>query len=89
MLLLFIGVEYLRLCFAFSVSYVFRGDCFVDDFRILLSSGSHFLDDAAKKIVGLAAPFEPLPEEISFDTDILEIVRTWRFHEGIYLKSID
>ena len=66
-----------------------RVDGHVDDFRIMESSGSQILDEAAKKIVGLAAPFEPLPEEISFDTDILEIVRTWRFHEGISLKSIE
>ena len=66
-----------------------RVDGHVDDFRIMESSGSQILDEAAKKIVGLAAPFDPLPEEISFDTDILEIVRTWRFHEGISLKSIE
>ena len=66
-----------------------RVDGHVDDFRIMESSGSQILDEAAKKIVGLAAPFEPLPEEISIDTDILEIVRTWRFHEGISLKSIE
>ena len=66
-----------------------RVDGHVDDFRIMESSGSQILDEAAKKIVRLAAPFEPLPEEISFDTDILEIVRTWRFHEGISLKSIE
>ena len=66
-----------------------RVDGHVDDFRIMESSGFQILDEAAKKIVQLAAPFEPLPEEISFDTDILEIVRTWRFHEGISLKSID
>ena len=66
-----------------------RVDGHVDDFRIMESSGSQILDEAAKKIVGLAAPFEPLPEEISSKTDILEIVRTWRFHEGISLKSIE
>ena len=66
-----------------------RVDGHVDEFRILESSGSQILDEAAKKIVELAAPFEPLPEEISFDTDILERVRTWRFHEGISLKSIE
>ena len=66
-----------------------RVDGHVDDFRIMESSGSQILDEAAEKIVGLAAPFDPLPEEISFDTDILEIVRTWRFHEGISLKSIE
>ena len=66
-----------------------RVDGHVDDFRIMESSGSQILDEAAEKIVGLAAPFDPLPEEISFDTDILEIVRTWRFHQGISLKSTE
>ena len=61
----------------------------MEDFRIMESSGSQILDEAAEKIVELAAPFDPLPEEISFETDILEIVRTWRFHEGISLKSTE
>ncbi len=66
-----------------------RVDGHVEDFRIMESSGSQILDEAAEKIVELAAPFDPLPEEISFETDILEIVRTWRFHEGISLKSTE
>ena len=59
-----------------------RADGQVEDIRILESSGSKMLDDAAERIVLLAAPFDPLPEEISVETDILEIIRTWRFHEG-------
>jgi len=51
------------------------------------SSGSPVLDAAAERIIRLAAPFDPFPEEISLETDILEIVRTWRFHEGISLKA--
>lgn len=43
------------------------------------SSGHKVLDEAAIRIVQLAAPFEPLPASISKDTDILEIIRTWRF----------
>jgi len=66
-----------------------RVDGHVDDFRIMESSGSKILDEAAEKIVELSAPFDPLPEEISSKTDILEIVRTWRFHQGISLKSTE
>jgi len=61
---------------------VVRADGQVEDIRILETSGSKVLDDAAERIVLLAAPFDPLPEEISVETDILEIIRTWRFHEG-------
>ena len=66
-----------------------RVDGHVDDFSIMESSGYQVLDEAAEKIVRLAAPFDPLPEKISSETDILEIVRTWRFHEGISLKSAE
>ena len=31
------------------------------------------------RIVRLAAPFSPLPEEISEQLDVLHITRTWRF----------
>ena len=64
-----------------------RADGHVEDFRIMESSGSPVLDAAAAEIIRLAAPFDPFPEEISLETDILEIVRTWRFHEGISLKA--
>ena len=47
--------------------------------RILRSSGHKVLDDAAARIVELAAPFAPLPPEIRKDTDILHITRTWEF----------
>ncbi|WJW75786.1 energy transducer TonB [Thiohalobacter sp. IOR34] len=46
---------------------------------VLRSSGHKILDDAAVRIVRLAAPFPPLPGEIRKDTDILHITRTWEF----------
>lgn len=46
------------------------------------SSGSTLLDDAAKRIVYLASPFAPFPSDIRKETDILHIMRTWRFNEG-------
>ncbi|HEX3058892.1 MAG TPA: energy transducer TonB, partial [Usitatibacter sp.] len=36
-------------------------------------------DDAARRIVRMAAPFEPFPPEIRADTDILYITRTYNF----------
>lgn len=40
------------------------------------------LNQAALRIVQLAAPFPPLPPEIAHETDILAITRTWHFtHE--------
>jgi protein TonB len=57
------------------------------DIRILQSSGHNLLDQAAVNIVNLAAPFEPFPESMRADADILEIIRTWRFHEGNALTS--
>ena len=64
-----------------------RVDGQVEDIRILETSGSKVLDDAAERIALLAAPFDPLPEGISRETDILEIIRTWRFHEGKSLST--
>ena len=64
-----------------------RVDGHVESFRIMESSGSPVLDAAAEEIIRLAAPFDPFPEAIRLETDILEIVRTWRFHEGISLKA--
>lgn len=46
---------------------------------LLKSSGHQVLDDAAIRIVELAAPFPPLPEAVRKDTDLLYITRTWEF----------
>ncbi len=59
-----------------------RPDGSVNEVLILKSSNSRVLDQAAIDIVNLAAPFEPFPEELIGQYDILEIIRTWRFQEG-------
>ena len=43
------------------------------------SSGKTVLDDAAIRIVGLAAPYDPLPAEIRSEVDELHITRIWKF----------
>jgi len=54
----------------------------VSEIQILQSSGHILLDQAAVQIVNMAAPFDPFPEAMRAEADILEIIRTWRFHEG-------
>lgn len=55
----------------------------VHSVAVLRSSGHKLLDDAAVRIVELAAPFAPFPPEIRAETDILHITRTWRFNETL------
>jgi len=59
----------------------------VNEIQVLQSSGYSILDQAAVEIVNLAAPFDPIPEAMRAQVDILEIIRTWRFHEGNALTS--
>ena len=59
----------------------------VRDITIRKPSGHKILDDAAVRIVKLAAPFAPFPESISKDTDVLYITRTWVFTSSNRLKS--
>ena len=51
----------------------------IEDVEINKSSGHRILDDAAKRSVRLAAPFEPFPSDVRRDTDILHITRTYTF----------
>ena len=51
----------------------------INDVVIRKSSGQKILDDAAIRIVHLASPYAPFPDDIRKDTDILHITRTWQF----------
>ena len=53
---------------------------------VLESSGQRLLDQAAQRIVRLAAPFAPFTGDLA-DVDRLEIIRTWRFERGDRLSS--
>jgi protein TonB len=61
---------------------VIRKDGSLEDIQILSSSGYAVLDEAAIKIVRMAAPYSPFPPELKATTDKLEIVRTWHFQEN-------
>lgn len=56
-----------------------NADGTVNTIELRHSSGYKLLDDAAIRIVRLAAPFAPFSEEMRKDTDILHITRTWQF----------
>lgn len=47
--------------------------------NVTRSSGSNILDQAAKQIVYLAAPFPEFNAEMVEDYNVLEIMRTWHF----------
>lgn len=55
--------------------------------RVTRSSGYRELDQAALRIVNMAAPFPPLTKEILKDTDVLYIPRVWRFQQGSRLQT--
>jgi len=58
---------------------VLRYDGALEEVRLLQSSGHQVLDDAALRIVRLAAPYQGFPVEMRKKYDRLEIIRTWQF----------
>lgn len=56
-----------------------KADGSIENIRIHRSSGYKLLDESARRIVQLAAPFPVFPEDIRRDTDVLSITRTWTF----------
>ncbi len=59
-----------------------NADGSINHVSIRRSSGQKILDDAAVRIVELAAPFAPFPPDIRAETDVLDITRTWKFNES-------
>jgi len=59
-----------------------RPDGSVESMDLDRSSGLKILDQAAFRIVRMAAPFAAFPADIRKDTDLLVITRTWFFAQG-------
>jgi protein TonB len=59
-----------------------KADGEVEAVQVERSSGHKLLDQAAIRIVRLAAPFDRFPDNIRRDTDIIHITRTWTFARG-------
>ena len=51
----------------------------VREITVRRSSGQSVLDDAAVRIVELAAPFARFPDDFLKEIDILHVTRTWKF----------
>jgi protein TonB len=72
---------------ALRLTVSIRADGSVENMEIDRSSGFKILDEAAMKIVRLAAPFSAFPPAIARDTDIVVITRTWNFLPGDRVSS--
>ncbi|MFZ5523025.1 MAG: energy transducer TonB [Pseudomonadota bacterium] len=70
-----------------QLSVSIRADGSLESMEVSRSSGQRILDAAAMRIVKLAAPYAPLPTNITKDTDILTITRTWTFTQSDRLES--
>ena len=70
-----------------QLTVAIRANGEVESVEVNRSSGHKVLDQAAIRIVRLAAPFDRFPDNIRVDTDILHITRTWTFTRGDHVVS--
>lgn len=71
-----------RLYGSLVLAVAIKSDGSLDTVEVRRSSGHQILDRAAERIVKMAAPYANFPANISRDTDILIITRTWTFAPG-------
>ncbi len=64
-----------------------KADGTLDRVEISRSSGHKVLDDAARRIITLAAPYAQFPPDIAKDTDIISITRTMTFTRADRLQT--
>jgi protein TonB len=64
-----------------------KADGSIYSIRINQSSGNPALDEAAKKIVRMSAPFAPLPSDLLKELDVLVITRVWKFSDESGMTS--
>ena len=83
------AAQRLKLVGKLTLDVAIRADGTVHSVELVRSSGHEILDNAARQIVLLAAPYEPFSEELRKRYDILHIIRTWEFDQGDRLSSVD
>lgn len=76
-----------RLYGSLVLTVVIKANGDLERVEVNRSSGQRLLDDAARRIVQMAAPYAAFPESIRRDTDLLEITRTWTFTNADRLRS--
>ncbi|MBL6986923.1 MAG: TonB family protein [Methylobacter sp.] len=64
-----------------------KADGSIYSIRINQSSGNPALDEAAKRIVRMSAPFAPLPMDLLKELDVLVITRVWKFSDESGMTS--
>ena len=69
------------------LSVSIKSDGSLADVDVVRPSGHPILDRAAVRIVRMGAPYAKFPANISRDTDILVITRTWTFARGDRLQG--
>ena len=76
-----------RLYGSLVLTVIIKANGDLERVEVSRSSGKKLLDDAARRIVQMAAPYGAFPESIQRDTDLLEITRTWTFTNADRLRS--
>lgn len=69
------------------LSVTINSDGSVEKVELERTSGEKVLDNAALRIVKMAAPYAPFPPDIKRDVDQLVITRTWFFTSGDQLQA--
>ena len=69
------------------ITVIIKSDGTLQSVEVNRPSQHKLLDDAARRIVRLAAPYAPFPPSISGETDILEITRTWSFTNADKMRA--
>ncbi len=64
-----------------------RADGSLHEIIVRRSSGHSKLDQAALRILRLAAPFDPFPGALKDEFDVLRFVYEWQFLDGIPVRS--
>jgi TonB family protein len=62
-----------------------RSDGSVEEITIIRSSGRADLDEAARRIIRVNAPYSAFPPNIAAKYDVIEIRRVWNFDETLHL----
>lgn len=64
-----------------------RSDGSLEKIEVRRSSGHPILDNAAKKIVEMGAPYAAFSENMRNEADVIDITRTWTFTKDDSLKA--
>ncbi len=76
-----------RLYGSLVITVIIRSDGELESVEVNRPSGHRVLDDSARRIIQLAAPYAPFPADVKRDTDQIVITRMWSFTNADRLHS--